>query len=43
MEVSAMEETLPKARKGGLRTIPFILCKKIDHASILNLVVSLNQ
>jgi hypothetical protein len=30
MEMSAMEEALPKAmerRKGGLRTIPFIICK----------------
>jgi hypothetical protein len=36
MEVSAMEEALPKAtarRKGGLRTIPFIICKNTDRAA----------
>jgi hypothetical protein len=43
MEVSTMEEAFPKAKKGGLRTIPFIICKQIDQASILNLVVNLNQ
>jgi hypothetical protein len=39
-----MEEAFPKAnKKGGLRTIPFIICKQIDQASIHNLVVSFNQ
>lgn len=36
MEVSAMEEAAhPKAnKKGGLKTIPFIICKQINQLKI---------
>jgi hypothetical protein len=44
MEVSTMEEALPEPRKkGGLRTIPFIICKQNLHRSITSISLSLPQ